>query len=388
MSDAPANEALEYAIRRLNWRRTHYGIVRMPGWTPVGALPSFEEAEDDRARREAEVRARITNPFVCGPNHAARSRLPEPIFCDWLRDAGIEPPAEQPVSWVEWWEQSCEHFGAEQVAHVWGGLDRVRFFEVVARPEGQIAYAVVSIEWMGADQLFPGPEGGTPLKVFRRCADAEAYYRESEEEVRRVRDPATYCSINRWEEEPFWPLGPTERRLILTSSDQAPYYEVVEVELPDALARGDDVSPWQVFVVARLAWKVEPRGLGFTAFEPSRTDNPYGPDHRFVPVAAFAERDAAEVWMHERELEAARLFNPFWCVGPAFMPSGSCAGTRGRLKELVGRVPNDPFSAGKQAVWRAWWDEHVPTWSDETLAAVWGLFHSVRFYDVLEVDLG
>jgi hypothetical protein len=51
----------------------------------------LEEAEADRARREADVRARVKNPFICGPNHAARSRLPEPVFEDWLRDAGMEP---------------------------------------------------------------------------------------------------------------------------------------------------------------------------------------------------------------------------------------------------------------------------------------------------------
>jgi hypothetical protein len=384
----PAEERLEYAIRRLNWRRTHYGIVRMPGFVPVGALPSFEEAEADRARREAEVRERITNPFVCGPNHAARSRLPEPIFCDWLRDVGIEPPAEQPLNWAGWWDEVRACFSAEQVAHVWAGLDRVRFFEVVARPEGRIGYAVVSIEWVGADQLFPGPEGGTPLMVFRRWTDAEAYYRESEEAMRQARgDSMTYFSINRWEEELFWPLGPAERRLILTSGDSAPFYEVAEIELPDALAT-NGASLWQVFVVGRVAWTVEPRGGGFTAFEPNRTENPYGPDHRCVPVAAFAGRNVAEAWMRERELEAARLFNPFWRVGPTSVPRfESCAATRDRLKELVGPVPDESFGHRKQAGWRTWWDEHVPTWSDETLAAVWELFDRVRFYDVLELDV-
>lgn len=54
-----------------------------------------------------------------------------------------------------------------------------------------------------------------------------------------------------------------------------------------------------------------------------------------------------------------------------------------RLKELVGPVPEELLATG----WRAWWDERVPTWSDETLVSVWELFELVRFYDVLEVDL-
>src|SRR5262245_63710009 len=140
MSDSP----LEYAIRRLNWRRTHYGIVRMPGAVAIGALPTLEEAEVDRAAREAEIRARVGNPFICGPNHAARSRLPEAIYHDWLREVGVEPlqPGQkEPVNWIGWWQQARMHFTPEQIAHVWGGLDRVRFFEVVARRAGSVGYA-------------------------------------------------------------------------------------------------------------------------------------------------------------------------------------------------------------------------------------------------------
>jgi hypothetical protein len=235
--------AVEYAIRRLNWRPTHYGTVRMPGYTPVGALPTFEEAEDDRRRREAEARERVVNPFLCGPNHAARSRLPEPVFCDWLRDAGIEPPASD---WGAWWTAIRPSLSAEQVGHVWAGLDRVRFFEVVARPEGRVGYAVVSVEWEYNDNwMEPGAEGGTPLKVFRRWAAAEAYLRQSEEEVRRIYQPDPYddepmrFDVQRWANETHWPLGPDPvgrpdyETTAFASGLEAPFYEIVEVELPD-----------------------------------------------------------------------------------------------------------------------------------------------------------
>lgn len=242
MSDA----RLEYAIRRLNWRRTHYGIVRMPGHTPIGALPTLEEAEEDRARREGEVRARV-NPFTCGPNHAARSRLPEVIFHDWLRDAGIEPqPAgqKQPVNWPGWWEQVHARLTSEQVAHVWAGLDRVRFFDVAARVEGSVGYAVVSVDWEYNDNwMVPGAEGGTPVKVFRRWTAAEAHRSELESALQasRTPDPDTDRSLQyettRWTEEEFWPVGSPfneyydPEEMSFAHGGLAPYYEIVEVDL-------------------------------------------------------------------------------------------------------------------------------------------------------------
>jgi hypothetical protein len=240
----PAGERLEYAIRRLNWRRTHYGIVRMPGSVAIGALPTLEEAEADRARRESEVRARIANPFICGPSHAARSRLPEPIFQDWLRDAGIEPTQrgqKEPVNWFGWWEQARVNLSAEQVAHVWAGLDRVRFFEVAARPEGRIGYAVVRVEWEYNDSWFePGAEGGAPFKVFRRWAAAEEYRRELEHHDRgsSAQRTARY-DVTRWADELHWPLGsPSEgpsysQSATIAHGGEVPLYEVIEVELPD-----------------------------------------------------------------------------------------------------------------------------------------------------------
>ncbi|MBY0460728.1 MAG: hypothetical protein K2V38_25700 [Gemmataceae bacterium] len=245
-------ERVEYAIRRLNWRRTHYGIVRMPGFTPFGTMPTIEEAEEDCGRREAEVRARVGNPFICGPTHAARSRLPEPIFEDWLRDAGIEPrqPGQtQPVNWVGWWPQAHKGLSAEQVAHVWAGLDRVRFFEVVARPENRIGYAVVRIEWEYNDNwMEPGDEGGTPLRVFRRWTAAEEYRQVLEGFEHRWRAPqpdsesgGRRYETTRWTDEDSWPLGAPREGLMhyqyatFAHGGEAPFYEVVEIELPDLL---------------------------------------------------------------------------------------------------------------------------------------------------------
>jgi hypothetical protein len=145
---------------------------------------------------------------------------------------------------------------------------------------------------------------------------------------------------------------------------------------------------WGVFLLARIAWTVEGRGGGYTAFATSRIDTPYGEDRRFVPVAAFAERDEAEARRRELELEAARLFNPFCVLGPlTVLTTQPEREFRRRLGELVGPLPDAALTAdGRLRHWQPWWDEQMPAWTDETLAAVWELFDAIHFYAVLEVD--
>jgi hypothetical protein len=141
-------------------------------------------------------------------------------------------------------------------------------------------------------------------------------------------------------------------------------------------------------VVARIGWRVDTWETNYTQFHPNRRDVPYGEDRRFVPVAAFADRGAAEAHMRALELEAARLFNPFWLVSPFRYLTESPEPTfRRRLAALAGNVPADQLTVAPRPGWREWWDDNLPTWSDETLAAVWELFDSVRFYDVLELDV-
>ncbi|MBN9119945.1 MAG: hypothetical protein J0I06_12415 [Planctomycetes bacterium] len=147
-------------------------------------------------------------------------------------------------------------------------------------------------------------------------------------------------------------------------------------------------NPWQVYVVARVGWHVEHRSHASPDFHPASRDTAAPEDRRFVPVAAFAVREAAEVRMRELELEAARIFNPFGSLGPpSVLSSLPVADLCRRLGELVGPLPVEPFDASSRLRhWRLWWDEHAPTWSDETLAAVWELLDAVRFYAILEVD--
>lgn len=147
-------------------------------------------------------------------------------------------------------------------------------------------------------------------------------------------------------------------------------------------------NPWQVYVVVRIGWRVDVQGANFTWFVPDWREVDYGEDRRLVPAAAFADRAAAEAHSRALELEAARLFNPFWQIMPfqslTHLPEPDF---RHRLAALVAPVPLDPLTVDPRPGWHDWWDEHMPTWSDETLAAVWALFDRVRFYEVLELDL-
>jgi hypothetical protein len=158
------------------------------------------------------------------------------------------------VDWVGWWQQAHARLSAEQVAHVWAGLDRVRFFEVATRPAGGVGYAVVRVTWEYNDTWYePGAEGGAPLKVFRRWASAEEYRRELEAHDRPERAPnpedgidewTTRYDVTRWAAEADWPLGPPhDGRLYhqdatFAHGGEAPLYEIVEVELPGPPAGG------------------------------------------------------------------------------------------------------------------------------------------------------
>jgi hypothetical protein len=148
-------------------------------------------------------------------------------------------------------------------------------------------------------------------------------------------------------------------------------------------------DPGRAFVVARVAWAVEPWDDKYTHFHPNTLNTSAAEDRRFLPVAAFADRAAAERRMRELELEAARVFNPFWRLGPlnvlTHLPPAEFIT---RLAALVAPLPADSVrnDSSNRPVWRLRWDEQVPGWADDALAAVWELFDAVRFYAVLEVD--
>ncbi len=168
-----------FLVLRRNWRQAGRSgsYVLLPGEHREAAFAGEDEARADAARREAEARSRI-NPFRCGTTWADRCSLPEPVFSDFLRDGGIEPPAPRkarskskpaaPPDWAAWWDRNARKLSAAQRERVWQGLDRLRFYEVSERPIRPVAYAVVAVQWNYNDEwYYPGSEGGHTQAAYR-----------------------------------------------------------------------------------------------------------------------------------------------------------------------------------------------------------------------------
>ena len=237
MSDAP-----RFVVHRLNWRQAGGGFVRLPGGTRVAAFHTFEEADLDRALREEEVRARV-NPFKCGTTWHALTTLPQPIFLDWLQDGGLLPMeawttrAADNISlraWAEWWQRIGHTLTAEQTAHLWEGLNHVRFFDVIERTASQVAFAVVRVMWEYNGSWYePGEEGGRTVRAFRSRECAEAERERLEADARCGWHANVRLSARRWKLEEWPTLGDG----VGTECDEAldrigvPLYEVVEIDL-------------------------------------------------------------------------------------------------------------------------------------------------------------
>jgi hypothetical protein len=236
MSDAP-----RFVVRRLNWRPAGDRFIRLPGEVRLGSFDALEPAEAERTAREAEVRARV-NPFKCETAWHALTTFPQPVFLDWLQDRGVLPPvawtaraaAGVPLDeWAEWWQRIGHVLDAEQVAHVWAGLNRVRFFETIERPASAVAFAVVRVMWEWNDSWYePGAEGGRTVRAYRSRERAEAERQRLETEARREWG-------DHWVEARRWELGawPALGDEVGTESNKAfdqigvHLYEVVEIDL-------------------------------------------------------------------------------------------------------------------------------------------------------------
>jgi hypothetical protein len=280
--------ATHFVVSRLTWRPAGYArmFVRLPGETRVAAFADFDSAEADRAKRELAARATV-NPFRCGTNWGERSHMPEAVFRDFIKDAGIEPPTivEPPTtdedgkplsrqarrlkqkeppppetfrSWDSWWDAVGPTLSAERVARVWEGLDRVRFFSVEERPVRTVAYVVVEISWSYNDEwYYPPAEGGGAHSAYRTRERAEAECARLNHEAReRWRDALNLPEAEDepegmpgYEAYPFDmegrlfpgddPFGPRRTPPARGAEDQhgkfavdeVPFYEVIEFEL-------------------------------------------------------------------------------------------------------------------------------------------------------------
>lgn len=275
---------IHFVVSRLTWRNLsgENVLVRRPGESRVAAFADFTSAEADRASREQSART-LVNPFRCGTVWGERSHMPEPVFRDFIKDVGIEPPTLVPIpttdevgqplsrptrrlkqreatppgtfrDWSAWWDAIGPTLSAEQVGRVWEGLDRVRFFRVEERPVRAVGFVVVEVEWIYNDEWYhPLIEGGMPLTAYRtrERAEAECARLNSEARERWRRDlhlPSADAAgfavfLFDMQNRPFPgddPLGPRrkppERANARNSGgkfsvDEVPFYEVVELEL-------------------------------------------------------------------------------------------------------------------------------------------------------------
>lgn len=72
---------------------------------------------------------------------AGLTTFDEPIFEDWIRDLGLEPPAAKEINpygepiffadWFAWWEEQSPTMTDYQRAKIWQALDKLDFFEIV-----------------------------------------------------------------------------------------------------------------------------------------------------------------------------------------------------------------------------------------------------------------
>jgi hypothetical protein len=140
----------------------------------------------------------------------------------------------------------------------------------------------------------------------------------------------------------------------------------------------------KTFLVRRLGWKV------CDAVWHRDTLNTPTDDPRTVPVAAFADRSAAEARARHLDREARRLCNPFWSGNRVeWKTSLGESEFLSRLARLgIVPPPSSRPRAGSPAYdWWPWWEQHAHGWPEELFHAVWDLFDKVRFYDVAEVEM-
>jgi len=100
--------------------------------SPVKAFADLSRADAFCRERERERRERV-NPFEHGRKLSDLTHFDAGRLCDWLLDAGLDPPGPKVriVGWRKWWADTRRGLSDYQRAKVWEALDRVRFFEVV-----------------------------------------------------------------------------------------------------------------------------------------------------------------------------------------------------------------------------------------------------------------
>ena len=246
-----AEPATRFVVSRYRWARAGSRHRRRPGGTVVASFATFEEAEAERAKLEAKIRAKV-NPFAYGEAVHHWTYLDEPRLRDWLMDHGIDPPEPKPngtSDWSAWWKKNQKQLGAEKCAAVWEILDKVRFYDVKEQPVRPVGYAVVGVNWEYNDEYhFANAETCQLVKVFRsreraetECAAQNEAARQQwafagEEEIEDF-DPAhdlPAFDMHDWlchRRELTGGTKPKREEGLYPTTFGVPFFEVVEIEL-------------------------------------------------------------------------------------------------------------------------------------------------------------
>jgi hypothetical protein len=371
-----------YTVRKLGWYQPPYGdpyTRRLPTAEAVATFDTFDEAEAHRRALEAEAREG-ENPFRFGGGAVFfQSSLDGPRLHDWLMDGGIEPPASElhHSDWRAWWDAFAHIWSADQLAHAWAGLDKVRFFEVVEEEPGESLHLIQEIRYVDRESWFPvetftgamdvelapwrrptgeaDPEGGFPLRAYRTPRRAGAVCEQMNTDPRRRAEYLTEFGL----------LQTTRRR----TAGRAGLFETLSV-------------PGDVPQHAGTAFLVQRRAFGASGHVcHGRNGSDTGSR---VPVRVFADRTAANA--HRDELMAATVeaLNPF----QVYTPPMSGLMESDFLAAIEQLAPPLPWPTGfALAQWREWWDLCQDEATAAQRAAAWALFADRPLFEVLRVEV-
>ncbi|MBN9117672.1 MAG: hypothetical protein J0I06_00625 [Planctomycetes bacterium] len=340
-----------FAVSRLNWRPAWH---LAPDTFRLAAFGTRDEAEVERARREANARGRV-NPFRCGKSFAELTTIPEPIFLDWVGDTGLSPPKAkkaEPRDWAAWWDETKPAMTAEQHAKLWEGLNRLHFFRVDERPDVPVGYVVLEPCWHESDLgVSLNSEGGKVHAVHRS--------RERAAEVgrglgwSRGRTDRWYPnSADLFDPETYW------QRAMMSG----PFADVVPIELEDV------PSGRKLYLVVRRTWAPD------ISYQGGRAPN----GEERVPVRGFTSRKAADA--HRGALEAEfRRDRDVWAWFGEQLSTEECEALKAVAVGL-GLVPADADNYG-------WWEPLAAPPAPEQRAALWDALPDCAAYEVVETKL-
>jgi hypothetical protein len=214
---------VRYAVRRLFATREDIVEV-LSGPAVVATFATREEAEADRAARLSELRG-LSSPFdFCQGCLSALTSLEPGILCDWLLDAGIDPPAADADGnrdWDGWWDRSEADWSPLQRERAWQAFDRVPLFDIIEQKPPRKLYVVMEVGWYWFDEppFHSGPETQRPVEAFTSREKAEQ---------RRAELEAARRAGYRWDDEFQWVGAGGEDQY--GETEYAPFYQVVEID--------------------------------------------------------------------------------------------------------------------------------------------------------------